>query len=88
MARFYTSADPQTAAQILRRRRVRWVVAYEPDRVLRTAAPLLGLTQVSTRALGFLLYQRPELAPPFLRLAMVNPYFKIYEVQVGSLPHE
>ena len=86
VARFYTAADPRIAAAILRRRRVRWVVAYEPDRVLRTAAPLLGLTKISTRALGFILYQRPTAAPPFLRLAMVNPYFKIYEVQVGSLP--
>ena len=86
VARFYTAADPSAAAAILRRRRVRWVVAYEPDRVLRTAAPLLGLTKISTRAFGVVLYQRPELAPPFLRLAMVNPYFKIYEVRVGSLP--
>ncbi len=86
VARFYTSADLLTAAAILRRRRVRWVVAYEPDRVLRTAAPLLGLTKISTRALGFVLYQRPAAAPPFLRLSLVNPYFKIYEVQVGSLP--
>ncbi len=86
VARFYTAADAPTVAAILRRRRVRWIVAYEPDRVLRTAAPLLGLTKVSTRAMGFLLYQRPGASPPFLRLAMVNPYFKIYEVQVGSLP--
>ena len=86
VARFYTADDVPTVAAILRRRRVRWVVAYEPDRVLRTAAPLLGLTRVSTRAMGFVLYQRPTAAPPFLRLAMVNPYFKIYEVQVGSLP--
>ena len=88
VAKFYTTADPQTAAAILRRRRVRWVVAYEPDRVLRTAAPLLGLTKISTRAMGIALYQRPELAPCFLRLTMVNPYFKVYEVQVSSLPHE
>ena len=88
VARFFTTADLPAAAAILRRRRVRWVVAYEPDRVLRTAAPLLGLTKVSTRSLGLVLYQRPEGAPSFLRLAMVNPYFKIYEVRVGSLPHE
>ncbi len=86
VARFYSTADPRIAAAILRRRRVRWVVAYEPDRVLRTVAPLLGLTRISTRALGFVLYQHPGTAPPFLRLTMVNPFFKIYEVQVGSLP--
>ena len=84
--RFYIAADAREAAAILRRRRVRWVVAYEPDRVLRTAAALLGQTQVSKRAMGFILYARPEMAPRFLRLALVNPFFKVYEVRSASLP--
>ena len=84
--RFYLASDAREAAAILRRRRVRWVVAYEPDRVLRTAAALFGQTQVSKRAMGFLLYQRPDLAPRFLRLALVNPFFKVYEVRSAFLP--
>ena len=84
--RFYLAADAREAAAILRRRRVRWVVAYEPDRVLRTAAGLFGQTQVSRRAMGFILYERPEIAPRFLRLALVNPFFKVYEVRAASLP--
>ena len=84
--RFYLAADAREAAAILRRRRVRWVVAYEPDRVLRTAAGLFNQTQVSRRAMGFILYERPEIAPRFLRLALVNPFFKVYEVRSASLP--
>ncbi len=85
--RFYLAADAREAAAILRRRRVRWVVAYEPDRVLRTAAGLFGQTQVSRRAMGFILYEKPEIAPRFLRLALVNPFFKVYEVRsTSSLP--
>jgi hypothetical protein len=86
--RFYVSrADSDDAQAILRRRRVRWVVAYEPDRVLSTAALLLGQERVSKRALGLILYQSPEDAPSYLHLALVNPYFKVYEVSADlSLP--
>ena len=83
---FYIAADAREAAAILRRRRVRWVVAYEPDRVLRTAAALFGQTQVSKRAMGYILYARPEMAPRYLRLALVNPFFKVYEVRSAFFP--
>ena len=85
-ARFYLETDARAAADLLRDRQVRWVVAYEPERVLEgTAAPLLG-RPVLPRCLGNLLYRRPELAPAFLRLAMVNPYFKVYEVLPAPHP--
>jgi hypothetical protein len=86
VGRFFVSADPAAAARILRQRQVRWVVAYEPDRVLSTAASLLNQPLVSRHALGFVLYQRPEDAPAFLRLGFVNPDFKVYEVLTASLP--
>ena len=79
-ARFYLETDARVALDLLRERQVRWVVAYEPARVLAgTAAPLLG-RPVPPRCLGNLLYQRPRLAPTFLRLAFANEYFKVYEV--------
>ncbi|MBE7212201.1 MAG: hypothetical protein INR65_14360, partial [Gluconacetobacter diazotrophicus] len=82
-ARFYLETDARAAADLLRERQVRWVVAYEPERVLAaTAAPLLGRT-VPPRCLGNVLYSHPERAPTFLRLAMVNPYFKVYETQLS-----
>ena len=87
VARFYVAADVPAAARILRRRQVRWVVAYEPERVLATASSLLEQPLVPKRAWGALLYQQPENAPPFLRLAFVNPAFKVYEVApTASLP--
>ncbi len=85
-ARFYLETDLRVAADLLRERQVRWIVAYEPARVLAaTAAPLLG-RPVPPRCLGNLLYLHPERAPTFLRLAMVNPYFKVYEVLPAAHP--
>jgi hypothetical protein len=86
VARFFVSPDPAVAAGILRHRQVRWVVAYEPDRVLSTASGLLEQPLVSRRAMGLVLYRQPAFAPPFLRLAFVNPDFKVYEVITASLP--
>ena len=83
--RFYLAVDPREAADLLRERQVRWVVAYEPERIAATAGPLLG-RPVSNRSMCALLYRRPDLAPSFLRLALVNPYFKVYEVQPSLLP--
>ncbi len=87
-ARFFMATDARLAAGILRRRRVRWVVAYDPARVQGTSASLLGLDPPPARFMDLALYQRPEVAPRYLHLVFVNQYFKIYEVQVNSLPHE
>ena len=86
VARFYLATDPRVAARILHERRARWVLAYEPSRVAATAAPLLGQAAVPRRAMCALLYERPELAPTFLRLVLVNPVFKVYEVLPAALP--
>ena len=88
VARFYLATDARQAAAILRRRRVRWVVAYEPSRVQSTSAGLLGLDPPPPRFMDLVLYERPRFAPRYLHEVMENRYFKIYEVQVGSLPHE
>lgn len=77
-ARFYLADDPAEIAAILRARRVRWVVAYEPERVFQTATPLLG-RRPTPRSMGVILYNQPEAAPRGLRLAMVNKFFKVYE---------
>jgi len=79
-ARFYLGEDDAGARAILDRRRVKYVVAYEPDRVLGTSATLLR-SPIPPGALGQRLYASPRLAPPFLLLVYSNPYFKIYEVQ-------
>ena len=88
VAQFYLATDARKAADLLRRRRVRWVVAYEPSRIQSTSADLLGLNPPPPRFMDLALYERPQFAPRFLRLVLVNPYFKMYEVRVDSLPHE
>lgn len=82
-ARFYLADDPAEIAAILQARRVRWVVAYEPERVFQTAIPLLG-RRPTLHSMGVVLYNRPEAAPPGLRLAMVNKFFKVYEATPPS----
>ncbi len=84
--RFYLEPDARVAADLLRERQVRWIVAYEPDRSLRKAAELFSRSMVPMRAMGNLLYVRPDLAPTFLRRSFKNRYFKVYEVLPASLP--
>lgn len=84
--RFYLEPDARIAADLLRDRQVRWIVAYEPDRSLRKAAELFGRSTVPMRAMGNILYLRPDLAPTFLRRSFKNRYFKVYEVLPASLP--
>ena len=79
VARFYLAETRGEIEAILLARQVRWVIAYEPSRVFQTAAPLLQ-RQPTSHSMGALLYDRPEFAPPGLRLAMVNKYFKVYAV--------
>lgn len=97
VARFLLCTDAAQAADILRRRRVRWVVAYEPSRIQGTSADLLGVQPAPPKFMDLVLFRGPR----DVRLAngstagwtdlhqvFTNPYFKIYEVRVGSPPHE
>jgi len=78
-ARFYLATDENEAREILERRGVSYVVAYEPSRVLGTAASLLGKPG-TRRSLGAVLYDTPALAPAWLSPVYSNAYFKIYAV--------
>ncbi len=89
-ARFFLlpaeGSDGGTAArELLRVRRVRWVVAGDPDRVLPAAAALLGVAASNHGAgretLGAVLARDPLRAPAFLRLAFANPDLKVYAVE-------
>lgn len=77
-ARFYMTTDSTVAHGILERRGVRYVVAYEPSRVLGTAAPLLG-ENPRPRSMADILYSAPTLAPNFLKLVFANSFFRVYE---------
>lgn len=78
-ARFYMATNFDAAREIARRRRVAYVVAYEPDRVLGTSSPLLG-EPVSRHALAAILYHAPSVAPPWLRPVLRTPYFRVFAV--------
>lgn len=81
-ARFYLATDPAAAREILQRRKVAYVVVYEPSRVLGNSAQILEATP-RQGSMGKALYDQPFAAPPWLRLAYRNPYFKVYEFVTG-----
>jgi hypothetical protein len=72
-ARFFLSADPEKAAEILRRRNVGWVIVdnsadvEQRDRQLAVtnSETLLGM-RAPEEPLAFLLAEHPRQAPPFL----------------------
>lgn len=77
-ARFYLTTDPAVASEILGRRKVRYVLAYEPDRILSNSAQILGET-VPDDALGLQLYRYPASAPAGLVLVYSNRFFRVFE---------
>lgn len=66
-ARFYTTENTssQDAAEILRARRVEWVLAEEATRVVTTSKAILG-DPVLPSALAYALATKPMDVPPFL----------------------
>ena len=79
-ARFYLATDPLAAREILQKRNVQYVVAYEPPRVMANSAQILGLAP-PRESLGKLLFDNPYASPRWLRLAYENKFFKVYEVK-------
>jgi hypothetical protein len=77
-SRFYLSTAPEEAREILRKRSVNYVIAYEPARVISNSAQILGQTPPDN-PLGKMLYEHPYSAPGFLRLVYENRYFKVFE---------
>jgi len=78
-ARFFLASDPTVASRILRQHQVRWVVAYDAQRVATNAAMILG-EPVPNDSLATVLNQRSSQAPSFLRLSAQNGTAKIFEV--------
>jgi hypothetical protein len=79
-SRFYLSTAPEEACEILRKRSVNYVIAYEPSRVVSNSAQILGQTPPDN-PLGKILYEHPSSAPAFLRLVYENKYFKVFEAR-------
>jgi asparagine N-glycosylation enzyme membrane subunit Stt3 len=81
-ARFYLATDEAVAREIVQRRNIRYVVAYEPDRVVRTSVALLG-ERPTRSTLAEWLYRGQSF--PWLTLVYSTPWYKIYEVKRDGL---
>lgn len=86
--RFYLATDPAEAEAVLAARKVRYVIAYEPDRVLGNAAQLTGAATIPSGTMAEVLYRQPAQAPPFLRSVFANRFFRLYEVVSADDNHE
>ncbi len=78
-AQFYLSRFPEKTRGLLQHRQISWVLAYEPSRVLSTSSSLLGISAAND-ALAIILYEQPQRAPSFLKLAHETSFFKLYRV--------
>ncbi len=76
---FYLSRDPGSANQILTRRNVGYVIAYEPDRVVSNAAQILGWP-VPVGTLAERLYSDSRGLDGRFKLIHRNRFFRVYEV--------
>jgi hypothetical protein len=80
-ARFFVSEDLQQAHQILERRRVAWVFAYDSDGVAQNSAAILN-EPLPRQPLSRVLDRTPSQAPPFLIFSAQTPACKLYRVSI------
>jgi len=76
-ARFFVATDFLGGREILRNRRVDWVLAYDWERLAQNSADLLG-TSVPDHAIGRILDRTPGQAPPYLVLSGQNQAAKLF----------
>ena len=76
-ARFFLATDLLSAREILRNRRVDWILAYDWGRVAQNSSGLLGAT-VPDHAIGRILDRTPGQAPPYLVLSGQNQTAKLF----------
>ena len=80
-ARFFLSEDLQKAREILEKRHVAWVLAYDSDRVAQNSAAILN-EPLPPQPLCRVLDRTPSQAPPFLVFSAQTPACKLYRVAV------
>ena len=80
-ARFFVSENLQEAREILEKRHVAWVFAYDSDRVAQNSAAILN-EPLPREPLCRVLDRTPSQAPPFLVFSAQTPACKLYEVAV------
>lgn len=92
-ARFFLSETPEAAAPILKARRVGWVLADAPPRVIATSTALLD-TPAPLEPLANILMDHPDELPEFLRefrgaagrRADGVRFYRLYRVDDAKLP--
>ena len=80
-ARFFLSENLQKAREILEKRHVAWVFAYDSDRVAQNSAAILNEPR-PLQPLCRVLDRTPSQAPPFLVFSAQNPACKLYRASV------
>jgi hypothetical protein len=80
-ARFFLSENLEQAHEILDKRHVAWVFAYDSERVAQNSAAILN-EPIPRRPLCRVLDRTPSQAPPFLIFSAQNPTFKLYRAAV------
>ena len=79
-ARFFLSENLHEEREILEKRHVAWVFAYDSDRVVQNSAAILK-EPPPPQPLGRVLYRTPGQAPPFLTFSAQNSTCKLYRVR-------
>lgn len=82
-ARFFLAEDDASAAEILRRRKVLYVVSDAPERIIPTSAALLG-SPAPNRPLAVRL-ARGQDVPTCLQPVFANAFFRVYKVRDDQL---
>ena len=80
-ARFFLSEDLQEAREILEKRHVAWIIAYDSDRVAQNSAAILN-KPVPREPLCRVLDRTPSHAPRFLVFSAQTSACKLYRVAV------
>jgi hypothetical protein len=84
-ARVYLATAPENVAGVLRERKVRWLIAADPQGVISTSAKLLD-THAPDEPVASLLMQQPHSVAPFLQPAFANDFFKLFAVDETKFP--
>ena len=82
-AQFFLSEDLQEAREILKKREVAWVFAYDSERVAQNSAAILR-RGLPPHSLCRVLDRTPGQAPPFLIFSAQNAACKLYRVAIDQ----
>ena len=80
-ARFFLCENLQKPREILEKRHVAWVFAYDSDRVAQNSGAILN-ESLPLQPLCGVLDRTPSRAPPFLIFSAQSPACKVYRVSV------